>query len=576
MSIEFATRNKRQLSRESPLARRGAASSNLPFMPSSHTSIDEDAKGTTKHSETAPIDGKKELDQNDMIGAVGATWKEKLTVVLTTLFLTFGANYTLAALPVLKPVILKNTYYRGHLIDNAKYGVMTSASNLINTVLPFFSGVLVDVYGPSYIALFCSTCIAVGNLVLSLGASRGEFNMINGGEILMGIGNVTIHMCQLKIYAHWFRGSTVDGPGLLGLVTGFDVAIGRVFGLMGALIPAPLMEATGKWYWGLWLGFIFSIFAWALCLVYVLHERTLPASRKIAQSMLHRRCMSPWQHVTAFLGQFWDHVVQVPAAFWILILVQLLQTGAVASYESNTVDMMVVTRGEDNVASLKSAAYKYSMHYAIPIVLTPIVGLGFDKLGYRSAAISVCACFYIIAMSLMGFSQVHPVVPMLFDAFGYTLNSVPFLATVPLLVRRQTLMGSAHGILKAFNASGETIMQVAGGSLQDRAVRHGKPMREKYDYMLYLVLTFKGLEALYGGLYHALDRRYFGGVMRMTEKQRVKKEAELGEQSYGSLCRPHAFWTVLGCVTSVLIVAAAYGVFIHFWITNPDEKPGTA
>ena len=240
--------------------------------------------------------------------------------------------------------------------------------------------------------------------------------MINGGEILMGIGNVTIHMCQLKIYAHWFRGSTVDGPGLLGLVTGFDVAIGRVFGLMGALIPAPLMEATGKWYWGLWLGFIFSIFAWALCLVYVLHERTLPASRKIAQSMLHRRCMSPWQHVTAFLGQFWDHVVQVPAAFWILILLQLLQTGAVATYESNTVDMMVVTRGEDNVASLKSAAYKYSMHYAIPIVLTPIVGLGFDKLGYRSAAISVCACFYIVAMSLMGFSQVHPVVPMLFDA----------------------------------------------------------------------------------------------------------------------------------------------------------------
>ena len=88
-------------------------------MPSSHTLIDEDAESTTKHSETASIDGKKEDDQNVMIGAVGATWKEKLTVVLTTLFLTFGANYTLAALPVLKPVILKNTYYRGHLIANA-------------------------------------------------------------------------------------------------------------------------------------------------------------------------------------------------------------------------------------------------------------------------------------------------------------------------------------------------------------------------------------------------------------------------------------------------------------------------
>ena len=115
------------------------------------------------------------------------------------------------------------------------------------------------------------------------------------------------------------------------------------------------------------------------------------------------------------------------------------------------------------------------MHYAIPIVLTPIVGLGFDKLGYRNAAISVCACFYIIAMSLMGFSQVHPVVPMLFDAFGYTLNSVPFLSTLPLLVRRQTLMGTAHGILKAYNASADPIQQLAGGSRQARAGRPAAP-----------------------------------------------------------------------------------------------------
>ena len=119
MSIEFATRNKRQLSRESPLARRGAVSPNLLFMPSSHTLIDENAKSTTKHSETASTDGKKEDDQNVMIGAVGATWKEKLTVVLPTLFLTFGGYYTLAALTVRNPRFLYNSYYRGPLLDIA-------------------------------------------------------------------------------------------------------------------------------------------------------------------------------------------------------------------------------------------------------------------------------------------------------------------------------------------------------------------------------------------------------------------------------------------------------------------------
>lgn len=174
----------------------------------------------------------------------------------------------------------------------------------------------------------------------------------------------------------------------------------------------------------------------------------------------------------------------------------------------------------------------------------------------------------------MGFTKVHAAVPMLFDALGYTLNGVPFLASVPLLVKDQTLIGTAHGILKAYNASGETIVQVAGGALQDEALRRGKPEREKYDYMLYFLLAMKGADVLYGMFYHVLDKHYFGSVMRMSEKQRVEKEKELGTEAQGALCKPYLFWTVLGCIVSVLLVAVSYTIFIIYWITDPDSKPG--
>lgn len=318
----------------------------------------DDSAASSMHDE-------KSEDNAAIVGASGASRKQKIIVVLTTLFLAFGANYMAAALPTLKPFILKNIYYHDKLIDNTKYGVMTSSSTLINTVWPFFLGVLIDMYGPSFIAVICSTCIVVGSLVLSLGASRGDFSMINGGEILLGVGNITIHMCQLKLYAHWFRGSALGGPGRLSFVTGLDVAIGRVFGLIGSLVPVPVYESTNKWYWGFWIGLIFSAFAWVLSMVYLIYERTLPSRMRFAKAidMKQWNQVPFWKRVVMFFQIFWRNVISVPAAFWILMLVQLLQTGAVATYGNNAVDIMTVTRGDDTPPQLNR------LHLNIPCTM---------------------------------------------------------------------------------------------------------------------------------------------------------------------------------------------------------------
>lgn len=505
-----------------------------------------------------------------MEGAVSASWRHKLIAVVTSLFLTIGSSYMSAALTTLKTLILQHTYYRGQLIDNAKYGVMTSASHLINAILPLFSGVFVDTYGPVYMSVFFSACITVGVLVMALGASRGNFTMISGGDIVQGIGQTSIHMCQLKLYAHWFRGSTAGGPGLLGLVTGLDIAIGRVFGLMGTVTPMPLSDATGHWYWAFWLGFMFSMCALVLNLAYVAYDWTLPPNMKVAKSADMKRSMSFWRQGSLYCQQLCQNLLLIPAAFWILTLLQLLQSGVVGTYETNSVDMMAQTRSDGSVNAVKNASYKYSMHYAIPIVLTPLVGYFFDRVGHRSHVISVSAMLYIVSMALMGFTSVHPAVALLFDAFAFTMNSVPLISTIPLLVKQQVLIGTAHGLWKCFNNAGSTIMQVAAGALQDRAIEDGKPTSKKYDYVLYFLLAMKAVDAMYGLFYHLLDKRYFGRVMVMTERQRIKADPEYR----GHLLERHALWTALGCIVFVLMMVASYTLFIIYWMTDTRAKPG--
>lgn len=512
------------------------------------------------------------------------SWWHRLPVLLSTLLLSLGASYTATALKVLKPRIMENTYYHGHLIDNAKFGVMTSASFLVNTILPIISGVFVDYYGPTYVSLVFSTLIVVGCTMTAIGARQGDFNLITGGDILSGVGNITIQTCQYKLYTHWFRGSLEGLTGAIGLVVGLDIAVTRLYGLLATVTPEPLREATGLWYFAFWLGTIFSCIAWLLNLFYIIYELTLPVSTRIQPSIVVARERA---HAKTFWRKFQSHLKQVgssifllPASFWVINVSQLLQSGVIDAYENGTVDMIVYTRGKGMSADIKKASYTYSMHYAIPIALTGLFGFLFDRLGHRAHVISLSAIFYIIAMSTLAFSTVHPACPLLFDALAYAMNKVPFLATIVLLVRDQASIGTAFGVFNAYYSAGSTIAQVSGGALQDLALSQGLPKSKKYNYMMYFVLSIKSLDVVLGMLYHYLDSKYFGRVMLLSEKQRVTQEIELKETGFSSTKKKSSLsvarkeWTLIGCTVGVVIIVVSYTVFLVYWIRDNNIVSG--
>ena len=73
---------------------------------------------------------------------------------------------------------------------DAQYGAISSASSLVNTVLPVIGGIGIDYWGATYAAIICSTFIMVGALISAAGANTMHFGMIIGGRILMGFGSM--------------------------------------------------------------------------------------------------------------------------------------------------------------------------------------------------------------------------------------------------------------------------------------------------------------------------------------------------------------------------------------------------
>ncbi|KAI3604379.1 mfs transporter [Moniliophthora roreri] len=199
------------------------------------------------------------------------------------------------------------------------------------------------------------------------------------------------------------------------------------------------------------------------------------------------------------------------------------------------------------------AGYTSSLSQVIPIVLTPALGHFFDRFGKRMWFVSGTALLYIVVFSLLAFTAVHPLVPVLLSSVALSFNALPFIAAIPLLVSDQAHIGTAFGIWKAFNNAGSTVMDIATGAIQDLTPTG----RNTYNNVFYLLIALKGVDVIYGLFYDRLDKWQFGSVLRMNEARRVAKEKEDSSDLQRPLKRPQKIFTYIGIglLGSMIVVA---------------------
>ncbi|BGO94151.1 hypothetical protein NBRC10512_003768 [Rhodotorula toruloides] len=513
--------------------------------PSSSELFDKDEKKLDDSPETSLAPG----EYNPAV--TGHPWRIKGPTLLLVLFLTLGSNFASSSISP-----LKSTLKRELGVDNAQYANLDTADSLINTVLPILSGIAIDYFGPIAGALYSSIVILLGTILAGVAASTRSYPLFLVANIITGLGSSTIETSQSKLYSFYCLGG-----GIMGFVYGLDIGIGRVYNLAGKLSAVPIMEGTGSYAWTFWVSAILCAFTFLLTVSLALYERTFPACARVPTgrqaAVFAAKQLAPGQAPASF-GRRWKEerkyfvmsLMALPACFWIMDVSQLLQAGAVNAYTSNLADAISTTRNKSKAA----AGYTSAIGQIIPIVLTPCLGMIFDRFGRRMHWVTWTASLYVLVFALLAYTTVQPLVPSILGSLALATNVLPWIASIPLLVPDQARLGTAFGVYKSLNSCGSVIVTVAAGAIQDRT----KPGRTEYNTVFAFLIAIKAFDVLLGLSYNLFDKRYLHGVLRSNDKQLRRLEEEMSEEErLSGLRKPIKAVTVaaLGVVGAMIVTA---------------------
>lgn len=175
----------------------------------------------------------------------------------------------------------------------------------------------------------------------------------------------------------------------------------------------------------------------------------------LISSTFSSRRVSQRSHHTALKMRFSAHghhlstsILLLPASFWLLVILQILGSGVVSSYTSSLADFVRVTR---NISPAKAGRTR-GIDYII-FMLTPVFGLVFHYTGHRSLYITCTTALYILVFTLLGFTHVNELAPIILGSVASCSNAIRLIALVPLLVSSQAIIGTAFGLWEAFNSA---------------------------------------------------------------------------------------------------------------------------
>lgn len=121
-------------------------------------------------------------------------WSYKWIALACVVSLPIGHTWTGSALGP-----LKNTLRNELSINNAQFGVISSADAFVNTVFPILGGLVLDWWGPNAVTLCCTAVILVGSVVAAAGVQVGLWRVLVSGHVLMGFGIAVLDSATQKV-----------------------------------------------------------------------------------------------------------------------------------------------------------------------------------------------------------------------------------------------------------------------------------------------------------------------------------------------------------------------------------------
>ncbi|KAF9047172.1 MFS general substrate transporter [Hymenopellis radicata] len=457
---------------------------------------------TSSDEEKVSIDETRPPSEVESVQDFPLKWK--ITALCLGLLLSAGSSFSENTLGP-----LKSTFKSELKITNAQYGAISSATSLVNTILPILGGFILDYYGVAWGTMLCSTFIFVGAVISASGSNVESFTLVVVGRVILGLGSTVIESASSKILAHFFQQRG------LAFVYGLDIAWGKVIVLIAKATAVPMRDSTSFWGWALWIPAIVcfanliqnAVFVWWM--IYHLPEWTrMPTGRTNAAANGSPRRMLPDLKILKLIPSIYD--MYPDSASGDCGGVQRLERGHHLLYarfnrSSSRIYFSPSTSKLDIAYNVCLSLNNCPRHQVIPIFFAPGLGMFFDKVGFRMLFVSFTSMLWIIVYSLIGFTKVNALGVMILASVAQSFNAISFTCSIPLIVPDQTKLGLTFGIWKAFNNAGSVIVDMAAGRLQDITPDGG------YEKVISFFVAMKALEFCWGAFYGIIDRRYLGG-----------------------------------------------------------------
>ncbi|KAM5341454.1 hypothetical protein ACJ41O_014485 [Fusarium nematophilum] len=321
---------------------------------------------------------------------------------------------------------MKNTLREELNITNAQFGVIASADSFVNFIFPILGGMILDWWGHNPVTICCTVIIFFGSVIAAAAIHVTAWRQLVAGHIVMGFGIAVLDQAQQKFIYHWF------GAGGLAFVFGLENALSSTVGLVAGMVSIPIRDGTGWYGWTFWR-------------TWIPKEYRLTSARAKAVAKSHGlNVKRTWS---------WDSLFRLPWQYLMIPGTQILQSGGANGFGVSAADMIRMKGYTEQTAGFMTTGQK-----VIRIVGAPIIRWLIDRYGHRFHLVALAPLVYILANSLIGFTNAHPLVALVFQSIAGLTNGMPLNVSIPLLVADQDKLGTAFGVWRAFNNSGATIV----------------------------------------------------------------------------------------------------------------------
>jgi MFS family permease len=360
---------------------------------------------------------------------------------------------------------------------DTQIGTLNAIYSLPNIILVLVGGIIVDRFGTRLSTLVFAVICALGAVVTAISPL---FPVMAAGRLIFGLGAESMIVAITVAIGQWFVGRQ------LGFAFGANLSIARAGSYSADMSTSwfkPLYDRG--WQPPLWLAAGFTGLTVAACAAYYFIERSAARRFRLVQPAPADRVV--WSDLWRFDRSYW-YIVGLCVTFYSVIF-PFRSTFAIMYFQH--------ARG----LSLQEAGTMNAYVFLAAIFATPAFGLMVDKIGRRSAFMTLGSLLLCAVFPILAYTNLNLWITTAMIGVAFSLVPAVLWPAVPYLVAANRL-GTAYGLMFMLQNIGLMVCNLGAGMLND-ASGAGPDNPAGYRPMLWMFFVL----SLFGFVFAAALRR---------------------------------------------------------------------